>query len=377
MNLKIVSRGVVFQSIRGTDRQSCAFPDMAVMPDGRWLCSFRAAPTKAGTAGQHPVVVWSDDEGRTWFAPTAPFRPPSVDDRPGLFRKAAMTAVGGHRLLAILSWVDHSDPSLPFFNTETEGLLDTRLFLAESGDAGQTWTQPVLLNTSPFDVPTPLTGPILRMANGHLACQFELNKHYGDSSEWRHAPMLMFSEDGGRTWGEPVVVAQDPTNRVFYWDQRPSVLPDGQVLNVFWTYDVGAAAYRNITACRSSDHGRTWSGLWDTGVPGQPAPPVPLGDGIAAMVYVERSGSPRIVLRASRDGGLTWPRDTEIALFEAQGASQSEKKRTMQDAWAEMGAFSIGLPSTARCPNGDVLVAYYAGSHTDRTDIHWVRVART
>jgi len=46
----------------------------------------------------------------------------------------------------------------------------------------------------------------------------------------------------------------------------------------------------------------------------------------------------------------------------------------MQDAWAEMGAFSIGLPATAPLPNGDVLVVYYAGPLTDLTDVRWARV---
>ena len=46
----------------------------------------------------------------------------------------------------------------------------------------------------------------------------------------------------------------------------------------------------------------------------------------------------------------------------------------MQDAWTEMGAFSVGLPATARLAEGDVLVVYYAGPETDLTDVRWARV---
>ncbi len=46
----------------------------------------------------------------------------------------------------------------------------------------------------------------------------------------------------------------------------------------------------------------------------------------------------------------------------------------MQDAWAEMGAYSLGLPTTALLPDGDVLVVFYAGPNSDQTDIRWVRV---
>jgi hypothetical protein len=93
------------------------------------------------------------------------------------------------------------------------------------------------------------------------------------------------------------------------------------------------------------------------------------------MVYVDRSGAPMIKMRTSRDGGRTWPDDSEIVLEQPRLASQTWAKKSMQDAWAEMGRFSLGLPATARIPNGDVLVVYYAGPSTDQTDIQWVRLA--
>ena len=372
----IVDEGVVYSAGDRSDRSSCAFPDISVLPDGRWLCSFRAAPTKGATTGQRALLAWSADEGRTWSEPEEPFTPPRVDGRPGLFRRAAVTPLGGDRLIAELMWVDHSQPSRPFFNTETEGLLDTRMFLAESGDAGRSWSRPRLLDTSPFNQPTPSTGPILRLANGDLACQFELNKPYEDTSLWRHASAFIFSRDQARTWGEATIVHQDPTNRVFYWDQRPAVLPDGRVLDVFWTYDTETATYLNIHASASEDNGRTWSDLWDTGLPGQPGPPAPMSGGALAMPYVDRSGPPAIKVRTSLDGGRSWPEHTEIVLHESCPKLQTFRKQTMEDAWAEMGAFSVGLPATALCGNGDMLVVYYAGPETDRTDIRWARVAK-
>jgi hypothetical protein len=46
----------------------------------------------------------------------------------------------------------------------------------------------------------------------------------------------------------------------------------------------------------------------------------------------------------------------------------------MQDAWAEMSKFSIGLPATCALKNGDILVVYYAGPEVDCTDIKWARI---
>jgi len=372
--MEIIARGTLVTAEQNTERQSCAFPGVCVLPSGRWLCGFRAAPTKAGTVGQHAMIAHSDDEGVSWSAPVAPFVPPTVEGKPGLLRAAYLTALGGHRVLAALCWVDHSDPALAFFNEATEGLLDTRIFFAESADEGASWSEPVLRDTTPFHVPTPLTGPVLTLANGAWACQFELNKHYDDTAPWRHASVMMFSEDGGRTWPEHVLTSSDPDNRVFYWDQRPGALSDGRILALFWTYDNRVGVYRDIHAGESLDSGRTWSALWDTGVPGQPAQPVSLPDGRTALVYVDREGEPTIKVRLSEDRGRTWPAHTETTLHGSEVGPQTWRKASMQDAWREMSAFSVGLPATALTRDGDLLVVYYAGPEPDCTNLEWARL---
>jgi hypothetical protein len=372
MSLNIVAKGIVVRGETGTGRQSCAFPQVAVLPTGRWLVSCRAGPTKGGNAGQHVLFSFSDDEGLTWGAPAALFVPPPVAGRPGLFRTLAFTALGGSRVLATFSWVDHSDPSLPFFNEQTEGLLDSRILFAESADGGGTWSPPRLMDTSPFNVPTPTTGPVLRLPDGELICQFETNKAYYDTTPWVHSSVLMFSRDGGLTWPRHSIVTRHPT--IFYWDQRPQVLSGGRIFDLFWTYDNQTACYLNIHACESRDAGQTWSELWDTGVPGQPAPVVELPDGRLLMVYVDRTTATAIRARFSRDGGRTWTSDTQFSIYESKLATQTRTKAAMADAWSEMGKFSVGLPATAVLPGGDVLVVYYAGPETDRTDVEWARL---
>jgi Neuraminidase (sialidase) len=372
--MKVIDRGTVFAGEVGTDHQSCCFPAICALPGGRWLCGCRAAPTKSATTGQHVLLTWSDDEGKTWSKPLSPFVPPHIDGNPGLFRYVALTALGGNQVLAMLYWVNHSDPSLPFFNEETEGILDSRLFLAKSEDAGLTWSEPKLVDTSPFNVPVAITGPVLILSNGAWACQFELNKAYYDTSVWRHSSVLMFSQDQGQSWPKHAITSNDPENRVFYWDQRPGVLADGTVLDVFWTYDNQAATYLNIHARESMDNGCTWSQLWDAGVPGQPAQPVSLPDGRIAMVYVDRTGPPAIKMRISSDKGRTWRESGEVVIHQAGSGSQTWNKGSMQDAWAEMGKFSTGLPATSPLQNGQILVVYYAGPDTDRTDIRWARL---
>ena len=372
--MKIIGEGTIFQSKSGSCRQSLCFPGISVLPSGRWLCSCRAAPAKKDPAGQHVIISWSDDEGVSWSRPVAPFKPPVVEGKPGLFRSLFTTPLGGRKVLGALVWVDHSDPKLDFFNEKTEGLLDTRIFTAISSDGGQTWSKPRLMDTYPLRKPLPLTGPILVTSDGRWACQFEVNKHYHDTRPWRHASMLVFSHDRGRTWNEFIVVANDQANRMFYWDQRPAYVAKNRLLDVFWTFDNKKAVYLNIHARESLDNGRTWSAMWDTGVPGQPAAPVPLGGRKIAMVYMDRTGAPTVKARLSIDGGRTWPAKTEMVLFAPPAPSQTRSKSTMQDAWSEMAKFSTGLPATAILPNGDFLVVFYTGPGPDKTDIRWIRV---
>lgn len=356
---------------------SRAFPGICVLSSGRWLCGFRGAVTKNATDEQGVYLTWSDDEGVTWSTPAVPFQPPVIDGKEGRFRAAYCTALGGGRVLTTLYWVDASAPELSFFNEETEGLLDSRIFHSVSEDCGSTWPVTTLMDTTPYRQPTPITGPALLLPDGRWACQFELNKTYTDPKPWRHAPVLMFSENEGETWPQSVEVCPDPDNEIFYWDQRPSLLPDGSLLDVFWTCDREAGAYINIHASCSRDGGRTWPPPWDTGVSGQPAAVVAVDDATLVMVYMDRTGHPRLKLRLSRDGGRIWP-ETSECILDAFGALINRGGHgTMRDAWAEMGAFAAGLPATARTFDGDPLVVYYAGPHTDCTDIHWIRLDRS
>ncbi|MCP4644161.1 MAG: exo-alpha-sialidase [bacterium] len=373
--MRIVDQGTIafHESVAG--KPALSFPSLAVLPSGRCLCIFRAAPIKENVDQQTPCLTYSDDEGRTWTPPTQPWPHIDVDGRKGRLRCGGLTPLGGDRLLAVVMWVDATVPDRPFFNPETEGLLDCRTFLSTSEDAGATWSDLRLVDTTPYPSPAPITGPVLAFPDGELALQFELNKPWDDTSTWRHSSILMFSTDEGQSFPRHTVAANDPDNRHFYWDQRPTILPDGTMLNVFWTYDTQAATYLNIHARTSDDRGQTWSPLYDTGAPGQAAQPIALPDGRVVMAYMDRDGSPALRLRVSSDRGQTWPESTELTLLEPTLETQTEVKNGMADAWSEMGAFSFGLPHAAPLNDGSVIVCCYAGPHADSTSIEYVRIA--
>ena len=370
----IIGRGVVFAGAAGGEHSSANFPSVCALAGGRWLCGFRAVARKADVFPQHFLLTQSDDAGRRWSRPVEPFAAPKVDGKPGTFRSGALTALGGSQAQAVLYWVDCSDPARPFFNERTEGLLDSLIFLSRSNDNGATWTPPQRVNTAPFNMPTPITGPLLLMRNGEWALQFETNKSYDDPSPWVHASVLMFSRDGGLSWPEHVKVSEDPEGRFFYWDQRPTVLADGSLLDVFWTFDRRKSAYLNLHARTSLDHGRTWSPIRDIGVPGQAGTPVPLADGRIVLPYMDRTGVPMLKVRVSADGGRSWSDSTEAVLDDSIRHSQQRERTTMQETWSDMDKFSIGLPTGIALADGSVLLVYYGGPEADCSGIHWIRL---
>ena len=183
----------------------------------------------------------------------------------------------------------------------------------------------------------------------------------------------MFSKDQGLNWYKHFITSHDPENRFFYWDQRPSVLNDGSILDLFWTYDNQLAKYTHIRARKSDINAESWGEIYDTDVAGQPAAPVQLNNGNIVMVFIEREGEPTIKARLSTDLGKTFPGDTEIELYKETIPTQTNNKGSMQDAWSEMNKFSTGLPTTALLPNGDILTVFYSGTQSDHSSIKWVR----
>jgi len=371
---RIVKAGMVYAG-KSPDRASCCFPRICVCGK-RWLCVFRAAPAKEQSRGQQTLLTWSDDEGATWTEPAAPFPPMAHEGAPGVFREAGLSEVRPGELLATLWWVDYSDPDLPLFNWETEGLLGSRIFVSESPDAGRTWKTPRPVRTGPFTGPTPPAGHVI-VAGGCLALGFEEYKPYRQEGDWRHCSAMMLSADGGWTWDRHVVVGHDPAGRMFYWDQRACAVGGEDVFVVFDTFEKGAGTRPTIHARRSFGGLAGWSELWDTGVAGQPGYPLELPDGRITLVVNDRGEDPGIKLRWSEDGGRTFPGHTGFTVYApARPGKQSMERANLQDVMAELNTLAVfGYPCQRLLPNGDILISYYAGATPDTTRVFWARVA--
>ena len=369
--MQLIANGTLVHGERGTARAILTFSQVTALQRGGLLASYRTGSTK-DSDDEAIEFVRSADGGRTWSAPWRAFGPTHLHGKLGTVKVCYLTEIAPGRLLAAAMWIDRTTyPGQPLFNAETEGCLPMEILLAESGDEGQSWSEwrhvPM-----PADIgPASLTNPLLKLADGSLALSIESNKTYLDRTKWYQKVVFFHSADQGLTWGDPVIVGQDPTGRIFNWDLRCCVAPDERIATFAWTYDTQTTTYLNIHRRISSDHGHSWSAPVDLGITDQAGPPAVLPDGRVVLAWVDRFVTHSIRARVASAVDAPFDPASEVVIYTHGSAAKRDDKTG--DLLAEMGAWAFGLPSATALPDGDVLVVYYAGDN-GAMDIHWARL---
>ncbi len=370
--MKIIKKGVIYSGENTPALSSCAFPSLLQLSNGTMFASFRGAETKGPyNTTERAMVCLSKDNGVTWSEPLELFKPPVVNGKPTTLRTIYFLEAAPDNLIAVLNAVDATMETLPYYNEETEGLKDTYIMIAHSADSGKTWSELQRIQVETFlDMPLPLTGMPILTKDGRIGIQFEVNKPYYETNYWVHHSAIVFSEDGGYTWGNEVVITDNPM--VYYWDQRISALEDGTIADIFWTFDRNKGDYINIHYCQSIDGGHTFGPMIDTGLVGQPGNVVSGKNGTLLAIYINREAAPVIRLAESCDGGNSW--QDVLTVFEYEKATSGKQNTGMNDVWAEMAAFSVGHPFLSYGQDGSLWAYFYSGSSTHRTDFHYVKI---
>jgi hypothetical protein len=219
--------------------------------------------------------------------------------------------------------------------------------------------------------PASLTNPIMRLGDGSLAMSIETNKQYDDRSPWKQRVVFFHSRDEGQSWQGPTIVGFDPTGRIFNWDQRCAVAPNGRIGAFCWTYDTQTTRYLNVHRRISDDHGQSWSPPEDLGFADQAAHPAVLADGRVVLPWVDRFGTHSIRARVAAEMAAPFDAESEVVIYtHGEAAEQGDDTGALL---AEMGLWSFGLPYAEALPDDSALVMYYAGNAT-QMDIRWARL---
>jgi len=366
--MNVEFRSVVYDaSQQDASGQIAFFDGLAGLASGTWLSGFTTGQTKHHHEGTIRLSR-SRDEGRTWDV--LPFRFPSqLGDVPGSLAGAEMVEVEPGLLLLFSTWFDRSDPDRPLFDPATEGILRSRQLMTVSTDEGDSWSDWRAIPT-PGLTGCAMTGPVVKWSDGTIAFAFESFKEFDDPAPAHHAAWLLVSRDGGETFERPFLVAQDPDNSVYYWDQRLCAGPaPGDFTALFWTHDRSLQRDLDVHLLNASLHDgeRAGSSPVVTTIPGQIAAPLPLDDGRLLAFVVDRARPGTMRLWQSSDGGQSWPESDCLLVHEHEERAELSQGFTdidFAEYWEDMGRWSFGHPSIGQAQSGQVLVTWYAGSPT-------------
>jgi hypothetical protein len=375
--LTLEDQGLIFNSAEEPrQRRIACFTSLCLLRSGTILAGFQNGPTK--NAPDSTVrLCRSTDAGGTWQLLPGEFET-RLGGISGSLAAAELVESAPGRLLLFATWFDRSDPQRPLFDPVTEGILKSKQLLSTSTDDGLTWSNWREVSTGDLKGCS-LTGPVLQWSDGRIAVAFESFKEFDDPLPGRHAAWLLVSRDAGETFAPPLLIAQHPEHKVYYWDQRLCAGPDpGEFTALFWTHDL--VEQRDVDI--HLRHGKVCDDaiiageIRETTVPGQIAAPLQLDDGRLLAFVVNRGRPGTMTLWCSPDRGATWPAADRLVVYthdERAAITQGQACIDFKQYWEDMGKWSFGHPAIRMLDDRHLLLAWYAGS-PDCMSLHCARV---
>lgn len=290
----------------------CAWPNLTLMPDGTIIATIFNQPCHGTWEGD--VECWaSSDGGRLWewWGTPAPHEPET-----NRMNVAAGLLNDGTLMVLASGWggANFRGHVLP-------------VWVCRSLDGGRTWSQREIV-ASPAEASKLVPfGDIIPLPDGSLAAPFYGGKLGGGLC----SSYLLFSRDGGDSWGEPAVIG-------------PANFSETSVLRLRadrWLAAVRSEAGGPLELALSQDEGRTWSAQGPLAWPNQhPADLYRLADGRVLVVYgIRNRGLYGVGARLSADEGESW--GAPMLLVNLEDATDG------------------GYPASVQVADGTVVTAYY------------------
>jgi len=244
--------------------------------------------------------------------------------------------------------------------------------ICRSDDNGESWQDPIPVNTAPiadsglgaYIVGGSGAGHIIELDDGGLLMPL----HGTISREWTaqggetSRVFLLRSDDGGSNWEYWATVAYDPANILQWAEAGMCRLSSGRLICLMRT-QARPARFDNMWMVYSDDDGASWSRPVRTSLWGYPADLLQLQDGRVLAVYGYRR-EPWGVRGCISNDGLSWDHYNSFAIKEGGAAAP-----TVRQYW------HIGYPTVAQCDDGTVVVAYHEYSD-DESPIQCMWISR-
>ena len=258
--------------------------------------------------------------------------------------------------------------------------------ILKSKDNGETWTDPIEVNTSPIASSSLSAyacggsgaGHIIELPDGGLLMPLDgtisQNHEVGLGIETTRC-FLLRSDDRGDNWEYWSTVAYDPASIIHFMEPGMTRLNNG-ILICFLRTHHKPNRQDNLWFTWSEDDGITWNPFKKSPLWGYPAEVLQLKDGRVLVVYGYRK-DPWGVRGCISENGLNWDIKNEFSIRE--GGVPIPKPgmgdRTVQDMLIMAQYWHIGYPSATQLEDGTIIVAYHEYSD-DEQPIHYLRATR-
>ena len=336
---------------------TCAYPVTTLARNGIVFCIYRRGKKKHSYDGIW-VVQNSKDNGQTWSEPVTIFDGRHLEPPEAMISGGICEAVDGS-LVIVFTTIQVTKKDHHMFSEE--GFKQQyQHYIARSYNSGITWSAPELVehaSTFRMGISKPFVLP-----NGELLVPAERTLSNGVS-----AVCVSYSTDNGKRLGPFNDCITDPSAKLNYSDPRFTLLPNGKIMAMLWTFRQDNEETIEVHQSTSEDNGRTWSKPQPVGYLGQITVPLILNFPIVIAASNYRWTPEGIRLWLSRDGGKTWLDELPIQMWDphqnrilAQPMELYKDHSENKGVWKALPGFTFGTPDLVALLDGTVLLSYYA-----------------
>jgi hypothetical protein len=362
---------VVFSPEPSSPQADLSEPRITRLVKGTLMLAHRIGSSRVSSDGSIQLLL-SNDDGASWIPRGRPFDlkfPGQVFD----LHAAPICAIEGGTVLSVIGVMDRSNLAQLWRNPTTDGRVPLKMFSSVSGDRGQTWSSPRLIELP--DCPQAIAYEVKHLSSGRVIAAFETFKDYEDAGPWKYQAGSMVSDDGGASWTragvEPLTA-----DEIMWWDPRFCELADGRLVQFYHAFNYREGKDLPVHVAWSEDQGRTWSHPVSTGIVGQESYPVFLPRGVLLLAVQCRHEPRGITVHVSTDAGLTFDSSRSVQIYKHEGESlgQADGSITASEYFDDMDARTFGHPSGVALSGSAALFCYYTGTRR-RAAIHATRVS--
>ncbi len=370
-SMRLVDEGVIFRNPDPGNRHSSAlFPNPLELPSGELICCYnRGSALYAIDLTFH--LARSGDGGRTW-SDQGPITARRLDERPYSYHNPFVSQMRDGTLIIGAFRSDRSDPERPMFNATTGGLYEPEIILLRSDDEGRSWGPPEVIALPPGIVATPAAA-VIELADGSWFWPFDQWKSFDEQGPYLPRTLGFFSHDRGRTWGDLLTYADGAPEGLGFWHGKPIMLHDGRLAVLYWAAEMASGANLPNHVSFSSATAQRWSPPTPTNLPGQTNALLDLGSGRLCAVYTLREGEqPGIMAARSEDGGLSWDLDGQLRLWDATGRDRLGVA-SLESYPRSHDTIAFGAPAALRLADGDLYATWWC-MEAAIVHVRWARL---